>query len=504
MRQLLLGLSLCVAFIATAAPSKQPTEIQQLQQQVQTLQATAPQQQEEIKQLKEQVQTLERDLAVFQPLISSRLDMQDKRVSDFGISTSWLGIGVAVLGILITLIAIATGFLTYISVRNRATQEAKDAAEDAAKKWFNDNDDLLIEELRQKTLQALKEVDEHVVATTQEVNKAAANAKKELDELVAHAAHQPLLLSDPAAQTQPSPEAIQAVRAASQALESKPEIEFTAQEHYVRGLSEYNAKRFDSALVNFEKAMDAAVQEEYTSEELANFLFAIALTNGALNKEEEEIQLYDELAQRFGNDTSPAVRELVVRALVNKGFKLGKFDRSEDAIQVYDDLLQKFGRDTSPAVREQVVKALINKGVRLGKLDRGEEAIQIYDDLLQQFGNDTSPTMRENMAQALLNKGYRLGQMNRSEDEIQVYEDLVQRFDSDPSPSLRKLVAKALLYKGITLAQLDRREEAIKIYELIVETYADASEPEIQELVARAQRLLNRLQGGDDDAAILA
>jgi hypothetical protein len=51
-----------------------------------------------------------------------------------------------------------------------------------------------------------------------------------------------------------------------------------------------------------------------------------------------------------------------------------ELNRPAEAIAVYDDLVTRFGEASEPAVRAQVVRALFNKGVRLGQLDRPAEA----------------------------------------------------------------------------------------------------------------------------------
>ena len=92
---------------------------------------------------------------------------------------------------------------------------------------------------------------------------------------------------------------------------------------------------------------------------------------GKLGLSEEAVAAYDEVVSRFGDDD--ALREVVAKALVNKGVALGKLDRSEEGIAAYDEVVSRFGGDPAPAVRERVAKAMFNKGVRLGRLGRGED-----------------------------------------------------------------------------------------------------------------------------------
>ena len=49
---------------------------------------------------------------------------------------------------------------------------------------------------------------------------------------------------------------------------------------------------------------------------------------------------------------------------------LGVLDRQAEQIAVYDDLVARFGEAMELPLREQVAMALFNKGVALGDLDR--------------------------------------------------------------------------------------------------------------------------------------
>jgi TolA-binding protein len=76
-----------------------------------------------------------------------------------------------------------------------------------------------------------------------------------------------------------------------------------------------------------------------------------------LKRSEDAISAYDEVVRRCGDATEPALRELVAKALVNKGVVLGALKRIEDASGVYDEVVRRFGDATEPALREQVAKA---------------------------------------------------------------------------------------------------------------------------------------------------
>jgi hypothetical protein len=58
----------------------------------------------------------------------------------------------------------------------------------------------------------------------------------------------------------------------------------------------------------------------------------------------------------------------VAKALFQKGVRLGELGRSVEETAVYDDLIERFGNASEPALREQVAKALLNKGLSLRRM----------------------------------------------------------------------------------------------------------------------------------------
>ncbi|MGI9003479.1 MAG: hypothetical protein ACR2GH_17785, partial [Pseudonocardia sp.] len=79
---------------------------------------------------------------------------------------------------------------------------------------------------------------------------------------------------------------------------------------------------------------------------------------------------YAEVVARYGDDPTPALREQVAMALVNKGVELGVVGRSAEAVAAYAEVVARYGDDPALALREQVVRALVNKSIWLGILGR--------------------------------------------------------------------------------------------------------------------------------------
>jgi len=94
----------------------------------------------------------------------------------------------------------------------------------------------------------------------------------------------------------------------------------------------------------------------------------------------EAVDVYKDILHRFGEDESPTVRELVAKAMLNVGHILAAEDKGpsvrfnpigppsfystghlSEQINLYDDIVRRFGNDESPAMRELVMQALSNK-----------------------------------------------------------------------------------------------------------------------------------------------
>jgi Tfp pilus assembly protein PilO len=109
--------------------------------------ADKPALQADLDKLQDQIRTLDKDLAVLKETSSLKLDAQDKRLADVGLTTAQhanhlaavanhtttMGNYISYTSILITVLVLGAGFITYFSAKSKAELEARDAAE----KWFN-------------------------------------------------------------------------------------------------------------------------------------------------------------------------------------------------------------------------------------------------------------------------------------------------------------------------------------------------------------------------------
>jgi hypothetical protein len=98
-----------------------------------------------------------------------------------------------------------------------------------------------------------------------------------------------------------------------------------------------------------------------------------------------------------------AVREKIANALINKGVRLGALNRNEEEIVIYDEVVCRFGHAPQAALREQVARALYYKGLTLTDLDRRVEANSVYTNLVQRFGTDETKPIRDLVEKARAN-----------------------------------------------------------------------------------------------------
>jgi tetratricopeptide (TPR) repeat protein len=141
-----------------------------------------------------------------------------------------------------------------------------------------------------------------------------------------------------------------------------------------------------------------------------------------LGRAADAIAVYDGLVTRFGSSTELPLRELLGRALYNKGYALCALGRRDEGGAAYDDVAALLGPATELSLRELVARALVNKGRELGC---SESAIEVYDDVLARFGSSTELTLREQIAKALVNKGNVLGGLGRYTEALAIFDDLL-------------------------------------------------------------------------------
>lgn len=209
----------------------------------------------------------------------------------------------------------------------------------------------------------------------------------------------------------------------------------------------------------------------------------------------DAVGVYDGLLRQAGAAALPGnaasadlrpLRDLLAPALVSRAVTLGQLGRSKDELDGYDGVLRRFGDDSSRPVRLAVARALVNKGFVSGRLGKAEAEIAAYDQVIARLDRVEGDDEGEQLALALANKGVALGRAGKVAAEIAAYDALIARFGAAARPALRVQVARALLFKAETLGQGGHQRQALAAYEEVVARVADSDEPAIRDLVAPA------------------
>ncbi len=463
--------------------------------------ATASSTPNDIERIRDEMRAIDKTVAILEEGTKNKLDAQDKRIGDLGLATAQQANFMGAIanqttnvGYLITLILFIGGLAAYFTATRHAAKEAKETA----KKWMEEHErdlraqidalkagaqDLRVEilQLREQAGAARRAIDQHKA----EVTDHAANVHAVFDNLVSRLPSS-VPSEDQTSGAHADETAVHMIHEVSQALESKPEREFTSEDHFTRGFNEYLANRFDSALVSFDKALEHAQTEKVLPTRHARIMFARALALGGIGRDQEEIAAYEEIDQAYGANDDPTLREQVATALVNKGFKLGQVGRTDDEIAVYREVDRRYGSDHTLALRKQVARALCNRATTFGKSGLSDDAITDCDEIDKRYGEDYHPSLREVVARALYNKGGALKQLGHSDHAVQVYGEIDKRYSMDDRPAQQKTVARALVQKGNTLTNLGHYSDAIATYSKVEQRYGANDNPAICEITVGA------------------
>lgn len=441
-------------------------------------------------QISERLDKLEKEIEFQERSIQLSIDTNDKRLADFGAlatmqgtHTTWVGNVVAWVSIGITVIVALAGTLTYFSVTHRAKNEAQDAAQ----KWLTANGSNLetkISDLEDRVANAISKINEHELAVREKRRHATSviegeqNALRQAaDDLMQKAASLLPANSSNAKETK-------LVQKASNELKRKPESEFNAKDHYIRGVSLYSKKNWQGALDSFNAAIE--LSSESSEEDRVRYLFSKAQALTRLDRGEEAVLIYKELDESYRSSDLPEVHEKLAEALSNRAMLRAEREDFEGAIYLIDEMEGRYSDNIGSTFAENLARGLSNKGLWLGKLGRTEEAIGTYDRLLTRYESDSSPELMKLKALSLLRKASHLTQIRDHKEAIDIYDVLIAQHANDSSIILRSYAIRGMLGKAIALRVHGNPELALQIYDDIERNYGDEENPLVRPLVARA------------------
>jgi tetratricopeptide (TPR) repeat protein len=207
---------------------------------------------------------------------------------------------------------------------------------------------------------------------------------------------------------------------------------------------------------------------------LAEVLYAVSKRSGGGNctsiSAGERIAFYDEIERRFGDDKSPKIRAIVLKALIaktNVALLYGNHvPEGNDATLL---IKHRYATDNDPEIQALYVEALISWAER--ELRSSRTSIS-YDEIFERYQDSKNPGVRAAIAKALFNKA----SLMREEERLSRYDEIVQRFGKDDIPEVREEVINALLEKGDVLQKLGKYDEAVSHYDNFMQRTALGSE----------------------------
>ena len=225
-----------------------------------------------------------------------------------------------------------------------------------------------------------------------------------------------------------------------------------------------------------------------------------ALALDSEERHEEELQVYDELIERFSDHPDPAVRVHVCRAFRAKAITLFDNDRDAEALAVGDDLLSRFGEDTDPEIEDRVAWTMTDKAAGLFETERPDEAIAVVDELVRRFDR-ADDLDEEPVSDAMFDKADALRDLGRTEDALAAYGDIVERFGATTDAEIREAVQRTRTLMAALLGDLGRHDAALKLLDEHLAHLEGASPSIVADALMQKGWTLERLDAGSDAIA---
>jgi tetratricopeptide (TPR) repeat protein len=221
--------------------------------------------------------------------------------------------------------------------------------------------------------------------------------------------------------------------------------------------------------------------------------------------QESAVTIYQQLADRFGDDPDAGVRQLAAVGLFNLAASMAATGKPElaltaieQAISLYERIAEADGeqlaeqldmvRRMRDRIRPAAAEALFAHCMAAGEQGRRDEAIAGYLRIEARCLDDPSPVLRELAAKALLHRANTLAELRRAGEAMRAYRELIRRFSDDRAAAVRDQVAKANFNLAADAARartysfgLDAIESAIAIWEMLADDHANLFRSEIAE-----------------------
>ncbi len=380
--------------------------------------------------------------------LEKTIDRQDRTI-DRAIATFGIIVSVA------TLAAALLGLIGFVTVKSRATDEARSVARSEAKdttdKWFVEHAKNVTETLARLS----RELDEtkdkaHTIfsARAAEIETLAQQARTTI---------QNQLTSD----TPPTPisnvESL-ALAESAHAAQAKPAE--------LRNYADWNTSAFEAIRNNDIPAAVLAWTEASKSDDAEEHSRAGALFNAALAQQkrgshQESIRVADEISKTFGQSDDPLTKVQVAKARITKAVSLRNLGRIEDSISENLMVADGFNYDSHPEMLERVVNARTNAIILMAqteKLKDAEDQIAKLSDLSE---NSDALFMRRALAKSMCSLASAFLQAEKWNDCLNLTNRIEARFGKDVDAEVQGWVSVSTIIGSVGLYATGKISAAI-------------------------------------------
>jgi tetratricopeptide (TPR) repeat protein len=352
-------LVLCIASLAFSAQKETPTNNPLLEYKIEQLQ-------KEIDELKKDVDETKKSPKDIESL-KERLSDVNNRISDISGSVDRFGI-------LLTVLLLVGGFVTYISVKSKAKEEAREMAKKETEEW-----------VRKEGKETLGNIIDKLEKVAQEqIALAVQNAKEEIKK---QSKAEELFMQGNSYYY--DKEYDKAIEAYQKALESNPKNDAT---YTNMGVVYTNQEKYDKAIEAFQKALEVNPKKDgaYTN---------MGIVYGQQEAYDKAIEAYQKALK---------INPKQDAAYYNMGIAYGKQEAYDKEIEAYQKALK---------INPKQDAAYINMGIAYSNQEKYDKAIEAFQKALK---------INPKQDAAYINMGVAYSKQEKYDKEIEAYQKALE------------------------------------------------------------------------------
>ncbi len=245
---------------------------------------------------------------------------------------------------------------------------------------------------------------------------------------------------------------------------------------YDNWIEKGNVDAPDSAMSFFERVIKS--YEVHPNPEtrglVAKVLYRKGCMQNHLGNHREAMETLNELIFNFSqHEDQSEIKEMVARALIEKGFILYSTGSLELAIETFDMVTEKFQESDGHLFVVSCASAMALKGQVLSSLGRFDEVLEISDRAVGLYQNHTPGVHAA--AIALLLKAKASAHMNLSAPEaaIAAYSQIYEWFSSSDDLFVRRMVGTSLVARADIQLQIHRIEDVLRSCDALEKYFGD-------------------------------